>query len=222
MSQSVYKLDLSDLSLYNTHLLEEMVKSEGCHNETSVFDETIAVYAEEQGIPKSANCIELILPKTQAPSNFPHNDCKPGLVHFSYWFRQFFIYFDKLESFTLTNMWPLSFDQLFHAFNIYAPNTLTDYNAFPPFASNLKHMDLGFFGYHAWSENAFQFFASGIFSHVDRIDMEDRCGVQQFWENGNHMEWHKYLEFMSNIYWEGCCATDWVDLYKNRRNYAYK
>ena len=72
-------------------------------------------------------------------------------------------------------------------------------------------MDLGFFGYHAWSEAGMQFFASGVLAHVSRIDMEDRCGVYQFWEDGRHAEWHKYLEFMSNVYWEGSCASEWDD-----------
>ena len=213
-------LSLSDLSLYNTSLLDELsIIEKIAYLENSVdWNEIIEVYAIEQGVDKFSTNIQLILPETRAPSNWPHSNCKPGLIHFSYWFRQFFIYFDRLESFTLTNLWPFTFDELFHAFNIFNPSSHS-INLKAPIAPNLRKMNLGFFGYHAWSEESFKFFASGILSHVDRIDIEDRCGVEQYWENGNHMEYHKYLEFMGNVYWEGTCATDWVDLHKNKNKH---
>lgn len=231
--QETFVLSLCDLSLYDRESLELMtkpkpraftckvVKTIECFEELIGWNGIVEVYANQCGIPKSAKCIELILPPTEAPSRYPHTECKPGLVHFSVWLRQFFVYFDELEFFKLTNLWPLSFQDLFHAFTIFSTIYEETGQRLSP---NLSLMDLGSIGFHAWNEEAFQFFASDVFSHVSRISFTDRCGVQQYWE-GEHcvicVDMYKYLDFMGNVYWDGVPATEWVISWeKNRMAYG--
>jgi len=206
-----YVLSLCELSIYNTELLEIIAKQTvQSFEELAAWNDIIEVYAIKFGIPKSAKYIELVLPSTKAPSNYPHTNCKPGLVLFSFWFRQFFLYFNELESFKLTNLWPLSFHDLFHSFTVFSSILEETGECVAP---HLGSMDVGFIGYHAWSDDAFELFASDIFSHVHRIDMNDRCGVWEYWHSGNaseNLKYLKYLECMGNVYWDGVPATRWL------------